>query len=53
VLRRSLVFPDTDYEHILALVEEHGIGSVHPHADGGVEIVTHDQSAAQEADCAA
>jgi hypothetical protein len=52
VLRRSLVFPSADYEHILGLIEEHGIGSLHPHADG-VEIVTHDQTAAQEPDRAA
>jgi hypothetical protein len=53
VLRRSLVFPDADYEHVLALVEEHGIGSPHPHPDRGVEVVTGAQTAATEPDRAA
>jgi hypothetical protein len=53
VLRRSLVFPEANYEHILALVQEHGIGSLHPHPDGGVEVVTSAETAATEPDRAA
>jgi hypothetical protein len=53
VLRRSLVFPDADYEHILALIEEHGAGSLHPHPDGGVEVVTHSETNTTEPDGAA
>jgi hypothetical protein len=53
VLRRSLVFPYADYEHILALIEEHGVGSLHPQPDGGVEVVPRAEPAATEPDCAA
>jgi hypothetical protein len=53
VLHRSLVFPNADYEHILALVQEHGIGSLHPHPTGGVEVVTGAETAATEPDRAA
>jgi hypothetical protein len=53
VLRRSLVFPNADHEQILALAEEHGAGSLHPHPDGGVEVVTRDEKAETEAERAA
>ena len=50
VLRRSLVSPYADYEHILALVEKHGIGSVRPHPDGGVEVITRPEVLVREPD---
>jgi hypothetical protein len=45
VLQRSLVFPTADAEQILRLVEEHGAGALRPHPDGGLEVVTWDQTA--------
>jgi hypothetical protein len=46
LLRRSLVFPTADAEQILRLVEEHGAGALRPHPDGGLEVITCDQTAA-------
>jgi hypothetical protein len=37
-------------EHILALVQEHGIGSLYPHPGGGVEVITRAETAATEPD---
>lgn len=53
LLRRSLVLRDADYEHILALVQEHGVGSLRAHPDGGVEVVTRAEVTATERDRAA
>jgi hypothetical protein len=52
-LRRSLVFPEANYEHLLTLVKEHGVGSLVPLAEGGVEVVAHSETAATEPDRAA
>jgi hypothetical protein len=38
-------FSRADYEHILALVQDHGLDSLRPHPDGGVEVVTRPESA--------
>jgi hypothetical protein len=46
VLQRSLVFPTADAEQILSLVEEHGAGALRAHPDGGLEVVTLDQTEA-------
>jgi hypothetical protein len=48
VLERRLVFPGADYEHLLALVEEHGVGSLRRGENGGVEIVTRDEPRAPD-----
>src|SRR5262249_26040778 len=44
VLQPTRVSPTADAEQILRLVEEQGIGALRALPDGGVEVVTHDQT---------